>query len=366
MPKISVIVPVYNLEFYISRCLNSLARQLFKDFEVIVVNDGSKDDSQLIVDEFVLKYPDVFRSYIKENGGHGSACNVGLAHAKGDYIVFVDGDDFLDPDALGYLYQKIEIVDADMLIGNLMYHFSDSITPFVALPFGKECMLDEAAKDELYNNWATPCGRIYKAELFANLDFRFKEGIFFADANFAPKSYLLAKKIYYVNKEVYNYDITRPTQSMKQTDRRILNIIPALRDMLEFYKSRNEFDANRKRLETYTVRHCVSWIAKVKTLHGYSKLKAIREIFSVLDDYFPKTWEHSQAISSIISPPLARLLVISKRLQYFPLALYWDGPPVLRKIDRILYCVFELPLRSYLWIKRVFKRLVKKIISMEF
>ena len=84
--KISVIVPVYNVEKYIGKCLDSLVNQTLSDIEIIVVNDGSHDNSQKIIDKYVKRYPDKIKSYIKENGGQGSARNYGLEKANGEYI----------------------------------------------------------------------------------------------------------------------------------------------------------------------------------------------------------------------------------------------------------------------------------------
>ena len=94
MKLLSIIVPVYNVEKYLDRCLNSLVKQKLDNYEVIVVNDGTKDNSQKIIDRYVKKYPKVFRSYIKKNGGLSDARNYGLKYAKGKYISFIDADDY--------------------------------------------------------------------------------------------------------------------------------------------------------------------------------------------------------------------------------------------------------------------------------
>ena len=100
MKKISVIIPVYNVEKYLVKCLDSLLNQEFSDYEIIVVNDGSPDNSQSIIDSYVERYPKIVKSYIKENGGQGSARNLGISKAKGEYICFVDSDDFVESDFL--------------------------------------------------------------------------------------------------------------------------------------------------------------------------------------------------------------------------------------------------------------------------
>ena len=104
--KVSIIVPVYGVEKYIDKCLDSLVNQTLKDIEIIVVNDGSLDNSQKIVDKYVKKYPKMVKSYIKKNGGQGSARNFGIKHSIGEYIGYVDSDDYVELDMYEKLYKK--------------------------------------------------------------------------------------------------------------------------------------------------------------------------------------------------------------------------------------------------------------------
>ncbi|MDM9558938.1 glycosyltransferase family 2 protein [Bordetella petrii] len=361
MPKVSVVVPVYNLEFYIERCLASLARQTCQDIEVLVVNDGGTDDSQLIIDEYVAQYPAMFKSFIKPNGGHGAACNYGIERATGEYIIIVDGDDFLDPDAIEFMYDKAQETGADLLIGNLRYYFVGRTQSFKPVPFESERELSDADRDLLYRNWATPCGRIYHRSIFADPDVRLLPGIFFADANFVPKSYLVAKKIYYVDKELYNYDNTRPTQSMQQTDKRILNIVPALQDMLAFYRKKGQFDAKRKQLMWYVGMHCVAWIRRVKTLVGYPKLKALQEVFAVADENFGDDWLKTGIIWDEFGRKVHRGVKIARAFNYAPIAVFWRLTGPCSRIDRGVESVLNFPLRAYRAVKR---RLLARLGSM--
>ena len=93
-PLISIVVPIYNVENYLERCLKSIKSQTFRDFEVLCVNDGSTDNSQLIIDDFV-KSDERFKSFIKEKGGLSDARNYGLIRSKADYIMFFDSYDFI-------------------------------------------------------------------------------------------------------------------------------------------------------------------------------------------------------------------------------------------------------------------------------
>ncbi|MGO4400590.1 glycosyltransferase family A protein [Achromobacter sp. PAB15] len=355
-PKISIVVPVYNLEFYIERCLSSLENQTLEGIEVLVVNDGGTDDSQLIIDEYVERRPDRFKSFMKPNGGHGAACNFGIERATGEYIMIVDGDDFLDADTSEFMYHKAQSIGADLLIGNLLYCYTGRTAPFKPLPFEGERELIGTDRDQLYRNWATPCGRIYHRSIFADPDVRLLAGVIFADANFVPKSYLVAKKIYYVDKELYNYDITRPTQSMKQTDKRILNIVPVLEDMLAFYRKKGEFEANRDHLMWYVARHCAAWITKVKTLNGYSRLKALREIFSVADKYFGSDWINSGIIAESFGPRVQKGVKIARMFNYYPIVIFWKLVSGAVRVDRGIEKVLESPLRGYRFFKRRARR----------
>ena len=106
MVKVSIIVPVYNVEKYIKKCLDSLVNQTLKDIEIIVVNDGSPDNSQKIIDKYVKEYPTKVKSYITENGGQGSARNFGIYKATGEYILYVDSDDYIELNMAELLYKE--------------------------------------------------------------------------------------------------------------------------------------------------------------------------------------------------------------------------------------------------------------------
>ncbi len=104
MKKVSVIVPVYNVENYITKCLESLVSQTLQDMEIIIVNDGSTDNSQQIIDNFVKKYPEKIKAFIKDNGGLSDARNFGIDRAIGEFIGFVDSDDYVTPTMFEQMY----------------------------------------------------------------------------------------------------------------------------------------------------------------------------------------------------------------------------------------------------------------------
>ena len=119
MIKISVIVPVYNVENYLRKCLYSLVNQTLQEIEILMVNDGSTDHSQEIIDEFQTDFPLKIKAFKKENGGLSDARNFGIAQAKGEYFGFVDSDDEVSPGMFEEMYHLAKKHDAEMVICNL-------------------------------------------------------------------------------------------------------------------------------------------------------------------------------------------------------------------------------------------------------
>lgn len=125
--KVSIIVPVYNVEEYLTRCVESIQRQTLKDIEIILVDDGATDSSGKMCDEFA-EFDSRIKVIHKENGGLTSAWKAGVQAASGDYLGFVDSDDWIDNDMFETMYEKASSVDADLTICGLVYEFEDGIT----------------------------------------------------------------------------------------------------------------------------------------------------------------------------------------------------------------------------------------------
>ena len=127
---ISIIVPVYNTEKYLRRCIDSVLAQTYQDFELLLIDDGSKDSSGAICDEYAAQDARV-RVFHKENGGVSSARNVGLDNARGEWITFVDADDWIESDMLELLLRKGEETGADIVMGDLLFAYPDRDVPFL-------------------------------------------------------------------------------------------------------------------------------------------------------------------------------------------------------------------------------------------
>ena len=128
MPKISIIIPVYNVEPYLRRCIDSVLEQTMQDYEIVVVNDGSTDNSGSICDQYANQY-DQIRVIHKQNGGLSDARNTGIKAATGDYILFLDSDDYLDTDALEKLWTGVN-KNVDIIIGGYKKIYQDYMLLF--------------------------------------------------------------------------------------------------------------------------------------------------------------------------------------------------------------------------------------------
>ena len=215
--KVSIIMPVYNVEKYIDKCLDSLVNQTLKDIEIIVVNDGSPDNSQEIIDRYVKKYPKKVKSYIKENGGQGSARNFGLTVASGEYIGYVDSDDYVELDMYDKLYNKAIKNDLDIAICG-SYNVYESGERKIELD--REIFKDKK-KNAFFGRMAV-WNKIYKRELLLDSGLTFRSKLWYEDLDFTIQILAKAKKVGYVNRPFYNYLIREgSTMNNSNVDRNL-------------------------------------------------------------------------------------------------------------------------------------------------
>lgn len=204
MPKISIIVPVYNVEKYIHRCIDSILHQTFKDFELILVDDGSLDNSGKICDEYA-KEDDRIKVIHKENGGLSDARNVGLDIAQGEYIAFVDSDDWIEKDMYSILYENIRKYNADISICKTRKIFDSTVDNNITT---NNCIIlnNEEAFDCLFNNkyYAShACDKLYKKSLFDGI--RYPVGKLYEDMFTTYRLFEKANKVVFSDYIGYNY-----------------------------------------------------------------------------------------------------------------------------------------------------------------
>ena len=202
--KVSVVVPIYNVDKYLSKCIESILNQDYKNIELILVNDGSPDDSQKIIE----KYEKIDKRVIsikKKNGGVSSARNEGIKKATGDYICFVDGDDYVMHDYISYMLKLIKEQDADIaLTTNMFSNFNlvQTKNEKCCIKNGEETTIDILC-------YKIPIGvycKLFKANFIKSNNLMFEEKIYIGEGfNFNTSAFQKANKVAIGNRKIYFY-----------------------------------------------------------------------------------------------------------------------------------------------------------------
>jgi phosphorylcholine metabolism protein LicD/glycosyltransferase involved in cell wall biosynthesis len=244
-PRLSFIVPVYNVEQHLARCLDSLVGQTFQDIEIIVVNDGSPDNSQEIINRYAEEYPSLVRPFEKPNGGLSDARNFGLEYARGEYVVFVDSDDYVSKELAEKTLAKAAEHDAD-IVGFRLYQVTHN-----RLRIQKNNYIDQfqqggcsvvqnpsillAARPYAWN-------KIYRKKLFFENNIRYPVGQHYEDSATTYNLLLMANRIDFVNEPFYFYIIDRPDSITNVVDHRIYDVFKSVESFMTFYKAHGAYE----------------------------------------------------------------------------------------------------------------------------
>lgn len=241
-PTLSIAMPCYNVEAYLERGLGSLAdERLAGNVEVIVVNDGSTDSTQSIAERFIRQHPNIFRLVSKENGGHGSAVNAGLAAARGRYFRVIDGDDWVNAEALLAVVARLKQLDSDIVVDERTFVDMATLAPtheplpnFVRtgeeLPFAQVC--NQGSLESFINIHTLN----FKTELLRTHGVQLREGIFYVDYEYIVKGTCFAKTATFLREPVYQYLVGNAAQSMAAPNmvKRYQHHEAVLRELLAF------------------------------------------------------------------------------------------------------------------------------------
>lgn len=214
-PKFSIIVPTYNAELYINRCIDSILSQTFKDFEVIIINDGSKDKTSEICKAISIKDKRV-KIYNKENGGVSSARNYGIDRCSGQYIMFIDSDDWIKQNSLEVLMRNIQNNENDIIIYSRVddYRSENKLVKSIIKGISNKMKIDIDNMNEyfiyLFKSIDIPssCNKIFKADIIKNNNIKYNTSmIFYEDFDFNLRYLLLSKSILVIPDILYHYNI---------------------------------------------------------------------------------------------------------------------------------------------------------------
>lgn len=257
MAEVSIIVPVYQVENYLHKCVDSILAQTFTDFELILVDDGSKDRSGQICDEYA-EMDERVKVIHKENSGPSDTRNRGIEQAAGNYFMFVDSDDYIAPTMVECLYQSILKENADIAACNFLYSFEDDRNQ----DFSTNIQWEVVSGAEIFYNrkndrscgyWTVVWNKLYKSKVFGKL--RFRAGKYYEDEFWANDIYQMDIKMVTIPECLYYYR-QHGNNSMKTTNfKKNLDILEALQERIDIYLMDETHAAQAYRVLIYSLEY---------------------------------------------------------------------------------------------------------------
>ena len=291
MPKISVIVPVYNVENYIEKCLKSLVNQTMHDIEIIIVNDGSKDNSKNIVKSFEEKYPEKIVYLEKENGGLSDARNYAMPYAKGEYIAFLDSDDYVENDMYEKMYEIAQKENSDLVECDFYWEYPNKIKEDIGqIYYGKKEMLEKVR--------VVAWNKLIKRDILEKTKIQFPKGYRYEDVEFTYKLIPHLEKVSFFKKPCIHY-IQRENSISNSQNERTKEIFDVLDNVIKYYKENGYYDEYKEELEyTYArILLCSSLKRMCKIKDKEKKEKLLNTTWENLNTKFPN-WKENKILKN--------------------------------------------------------------------
>ena len=292
MPKVSVIVPIYNVEKYLEKCINSLLSQTLEDIQIILVNDGSKDNSGNIAKEYEKNNKNRIIYVEKENGGLSDARNYGLKYATGDFIAFLDSDDYIEKNAYEEMYNKAIEENADYVECDFIWEFPNKIRVDKQYPYKNKKEMLSFVRVVAWN-------KLIKRQLIIDNNLEFPKGLRYEDVEFTYKLIPFINKFAYVDKPFIHY-VQRKGSIANVQNERTAEIFTVLDNVIEFYKKNNIYEKYRDELEYNYARYllCSSLKRMCKIKDKTIRKKLLTESWKRLNLNFPN-WKENVILKTV-------------------------------------------------------------------
>ena len=289
MPNVSVIVPFYNVEEYIEKCLETLVSQTLEDIEIILVNDGSKDKSIEIVNKFLKMYPEKLVYLEKENGGLSDARNYAINYAKGEYIAFLDSDDYVEKDMYEKMYELAKKENSDMVECNFYWEYPNKIKEDIGVTYnGKNEMLEKIR--------VVAWNKLIKREILVNSKVHFPKGYRYEDVEFTYKLIPYIETVSFLKKPCVHY-IQRQGSISNSQNERTKEIFDVLEHVIEYYKEKDIYEKYKEELEYVYIRYafCSSLLRIVKIKNVGLQKELLNLTWEKVNTIFPN-WKKNKIL----------------------------------------------------------------------
>lgn len=294
MKKLTIIVPIYNVEQYLKECLDTLLNQTLKNIQVLLVNDGTKDSSGIIAKEYADNHPEMFTYLEKPNGGLSDARNFGMPYAKGEYVAYVDSDDYTAPTMFEKMYNAAKTTGSDIVECEFEYVYEDTgkhiPVKFPTYKDKQDCMMFAYP-----NAW----NKIYRREWLESLSVEFPKGLWHEDIEFFFKVLPYSNKLLTTIHEPLYYYRQRSGSIMTKPDRRILDLHKIYSNIVAYYKEKQIYEEYKDTIEyKYLKTTCCNFLKRMLAIKDKSfRREIIEESWCLFCNAFPN-WRKNPYLKS--------------------------------------------------------------------
>lgn len=291
--KLSIIVPMYNVEQYIQQCLDSLVVQTCPNFEVIVVDDGSSDNGPKIVDDMIVKYPFITQLH-KTNGGLSDARNYAISYAKGEYIAFLDSDDFVEPTLYEKLISKMD-EGYDVVVTNIEYFYENG-NPSWIMKGLTSWETDTISKKAILSPMFA-WNKIYKAKYFKEDGYRYPLNTWYEDIPVTTPIFATTDKIGYLDETLIHYRQREGSIMSVTKSERLKEIFGIMKSVRETMKNLNLYDEYHDEIEYLHIEHlCLYGMFRFIRSPLFDELYGMS--LECMMEYFPN-WKQNKYINNL-------------------------------------------------------------------
>lgn len=287
MYKISVIIPVFNSSLYLDHCLSTVVNQTLKDIEIILIDDGSTDDSLNVIKNYAKKYNNI-KYTSKENEGQAIARNIGIQMSSGEFITFIDSDDYIELNMLEKLYNIAKSDNSDIVLCDYVEEYSNK-------NIEKKSLYIEA--DNINKSYilcvAGPCSKIINSNIFKKNDIKFLEGNIYEDLAVIPALALYSNKISYCNEILYHY-VIRQNSTMNQT--KYSKKLESIFNVMDFLSNQFEGTNFSEELEFLYINHLL-YAGCGRFLKYKNTQDMINKIIDIMNSKYP-LWKKNKYFNS--------------------------------------------------------------------
>lgn len=291
MPKVSVVVPIYNVEKYIKKCMDSLVNQTLQEIQIIFVNDGSTDESGNIAKEYASKYPNKIIYLEKENGGLSDARNFGMRYAEGEYIAFLDSDDYVENTMYEEMYNKALQENSDYVECDFLWEYPDKTKKDKRNSYNNK-------KEMLTNVRVVAWNKLIKREILEKNNISFPKELRYEDIEFTYKLIPYLNKVSYVDKEFVHY-VQRNNSIANVQNERTAEVFTIFDNIIKYYQEKGFYEEYKEELEySYSrILLCSSLKRICKIKDSKTRKKLIKETFEKLYQQFP-LWKENKILNN--------------------------------------------------------------------